>query len=370
MADDQSKRTKNLGAKVPEDTSTSMMLTPSQLNLPTLSVLINDVSELARYRPKAIARVDDASSELAQDAANSNQASGDRNNVEDWGHALSLIGLVDSKAFAENETSWTVSATHTSTNRRVVLQISKTEATGQLNEEFTNRAQKVAKLKHPCIPEILFCGKLKGVFPYYTTELLDGYSFDEIRPGLHMPGSLIDWQSGNGAVILKYILNAARAIEYAHSQGISHGEIQPSNFKIANKNQSVQVMDWGVLRFSSGNKRDGAEPNEAQDDSHGLGITLYGMVHNCLPTDREKSSPIQSESKKRTPPDLEAIVQKSTRLAPAERYESMKAFANDLERFLKKRPVEAYTESLTALNRTMYSIGRVLNLTKFLRLTK
>jgi serine/threonine protein kinase len=171
------------------------------------------------------------------------------------------------------------------------------------------------------------------------------------------------------------IVQAARALEYAHSQGIIHRDIKPANL-LHDQTGVVKVADLGLARVNamlakddqtanSGLTQAGGvlgtvdymSPEQAFDstaidhraDIYSLACTLYFLLtaqppyrgSNAMATlFKHSAAPIPSLSAARTdiPQPLEAVFQKAMAKAPAERYQSMTELIRALEAFKIEGP--------------------------------
>ncbi len=361
MAKENQPRPSNSRSDLPDELTTSTYLTASELNLPTLSVLIQDVGDLSRYRPKEIVRLDDEPDESVQDQSTSSETEG----AAGWARVLNLVGLVkdyplaEPKPINESEHHWTVAAKHVESDRSVVVKISKREVTGALSELFASAAKRTAKLKHPNIPEILFCGKLKGSLPYFVTAFIEGYTLEELRPGLHLSGDAIDWRTGSGAAVLRYICDAAIAVSLAHSQGVTHGKLSASSLRVCKATKAIKVLDWGLLPSVSGIDGKVMPTVTSNEDLKRLGATLFEVVCNTANVSRQDSDILDLLSQKPIASELDAIVMKCMQLDSSNGYESVQAFSDDINRYLARKPVLAFEEKLAGLSRSKYRIGLI-----------
>jgi eukaryotic-like serine/threonine-protein kinase len=190
-----------------------------------------------------------------------------------------------------------------------------------------------------------------------------------IVPGL--PGA--DWPSGQRArayweSVARVGTQAADALHYAHSQGVVHRDVKPSNL-LLDADGTVWVTDFGLakgdadpddlthsgdllgtLRYAPPERFAGG--SDARGDVYGLGLTLYELL-TLRPafneTDRSKlleqvlhaEPPRPRRLVPALPRDLETIVLKSIDREPARRYQTAGDLADDLRRFLDDRPIRA-----------------------------
>ena len=165
-------------------------------------------------------------------------------------------------------------------------------------------------------------------------------------------------------------IQAAEALEHAHQAGVIHRDIKPGNLLVDARGK-LWITDFGLAQFQS----DGGltltgnlpgtirymSPEQAlgkrflldhRTDIYSLGVTLYELVTLEPAFDdtdgRVLARHIAYEEPRapRTidrhiPPDLETILLKAMAKAPAERYASAQALADDLQRFLDSQPIRA-----------------------------
>ncbi|NJK92523.1 MAG: protein kinase [Blastochloris sp.] len=180
---------------------------------------------------------------------------------------------------------------------------------------------------------------------------------------------------------LAIITRVCDAIHYAHQHGVLHRDIKPGNIMIRSDGEPV-VMDFGLAKFE---QKDTDEPNsqaslgvrsmtgmtlgtidfmapeqavsskdvDERADVYSLGAVLYRLltghphyyVTGHLLNDAQKlqsHEPIPpSIHKKQIDPDLEIITLKALRSDPSERYRSVAAFKDDLERYQRGEIIQA-----------------------------
>jgi serine/threonine protein kinase/Tfp pilus assembly protein PilF len=165
---------------------------------------------------------------------------------------------------------------------------------------------------------------------------------------------------------------AAEGLHYAHTQGVFHRDVKPSNLMLTPDGR-LRLLDFGVARVAgeSGltrtNERVGTllymSPEQVQgkkvgaaSDVYSLGATLYEMLVWRPPTLGKTPQEISHRIVHRDPPEpravnrhvprgLETIVLKCLRKKPERRYGSAEALAQDLRRFARGERPEAEPES-------------------------
>ena len=129
-------------------------------------------------------------------------------------------------------------------DRPVAIKVVASELAGstQIRERFLQEARLVARLRHPGIVAVYTAGESEGLL-YFVMELVEGESLrDRIARDGRIP-------AGEVAVTLR---DLARALAYAHEQGVVHRDVKPENVLIDRASGRALLVDFGVARaFSS-----------------------------------------------------------------------------------------------------------------------
>jgi serine/threonine protein kinase len=165
-------------------------------------------------------------------------------------------------------------------------------------------------------------------------------------------------------------IQAAEALEHAHSVGIVHRDIKPANLMVDAQGK-LWITDFGLARTApdAGLTMTGdvlgtlryMSPEQAlakhglvdhRTDVYSLGVTLYELLTGTPAVsgkDREEilnritledSQPPRSFDAS-IPRDLETIVLKAMAKTPSERNVTARELADDLHRFLEDKPIYA-----------------------------
>jgi len=166
------------------------------------------------------------------------------------------------------------------------------------------------------------------------------------------------------------VRDAARALHHAHQNGVVHRDIKPENLILGEDGQ-VHIIDFGIARFFEDAELTGSgqlvgtplymSPEQVSgrvqvthlSDIYSLGLVLYELLTLRPPfraPNREallrqvvtKATPPITWRNRAIPRDLENIVHKATGKDPDERYGSAEELADDLDRYLKGKPVLAH----------------------------
>ena len=127
-------------------------------------------------------------------------------------------------------------AEDTRLGRRVVVKVLSPElGAGVSAERFEREIKLAARLQHPHIVPLLSAGDLNGL-PYYTMPYVAGASLRERMQTGPIPTN----------EALGILRDVAKALAYAHRQGIVHRDIKPENVLLSEG--SAMVADFGVAR--------------------------------------------------------------------------------------------------------------------------
>lgn len=171
-------------------------------------------------------------------------------------------------------------------------------------------------------------------------------------------------------LVVHWGIQAAEALEHAHSMGIVHRDIKPANLLI-DVREHLWVTDFGLaqhcndagltatgdlvgtLRYMSPEQALGERGRiDHRTDIYALAATLYELLtlqpllqgHNREELLRQviADAPVPPRwLNKLVPTDLETILLKALAKEPAERYASAGELAADLQRFLDHEPIRA-----------------------------
>ncbi|MCX5742758.1 MAG: serine/threonine-protein kinase, partial [Proteobacteria bacterium] len=251
---------------------------------------------------------------------------------------------------------------------------------------FEREARITARLQHPAIIHVYEAGVWPGGEPFYTMTMVEGRSLDKVVA----ERATLNERLG----LLPNVIAVADALAYAHSEHVIHRDLKPANVLVGEFGETV-VIDWGLakdlhapidpaadpatsrpLRVVTDETVSGSvvgtpaymPPEQARGESvdqradvYALGALLYKVLSGVAPyvgasadvvlelvrTQAPVSVDVHEPG---TPPDLAAIVAKAMARAPADRYPTAGALAQDLKRFETGQLVAAhrYTRSQLA----------------------
>ena len=224
-------------------------------------------------------------------------------------------------------------------------------------ERFRREATAAANLSHPNIVAVYDWGSAEGTY-YIVMEYIEGHSLAEL---LRSGGPLAPERAAEIA------MDVAEALGFAHSNGVIHRDVKPSNVLLSPDGQ-VKVTDFGIAIVAFG----GAEsnltqtgavmgtatyfsPEQAQgksldhrSDLYSLGVLLYEMLCGRPPFTGDTSVAIAYKHVQQAvpspsslgvvlPESLEAIAMKLLAKNPEERYPTAKDVIRDLRRYRQGR---------------------------------
>ncbi len=244
--------------------------------------------------------------------------------------------------------------------RQVAIKVLLEGASEQIEDRFEIEAVTGARLQHPNVVAVHEVGVEEGR-AYLVMDLVDG---ETLEARVRRDGPLAEEEA------LGLLIPVARAVEYAHGEGVLHRDLKPSNV-LVNQDGRPQITDFGLakdLRAEGGLTETGSvmgtpaymspeqangEVADTRSDVYALGAILYTLLCGSAPF---KGQPIQivhavltkppkppSLLRKGLTPDLEAICLVCLEKDPAHRYPTAAAFADDLERARCGEPVQART---------------------------
>src|SRR6478672_7967845 len=127
-----------------------------------------------------------------------------------------------------------------SLDRNVVVKVLNAElAAGLSAERFAREVRLAASLQHPNIVPVLAAGVADGI-PYYTMPYVRGES---LRARIKQTPVLPLREA------VSLLRDVARALQYAHGEGVIHRDIKPENVLLSG--EVAVVTDFGIAKAIS-----------------------------------------------------------------------------------------------------------------------
>lgn len=221
-------------------------------------------------------------------------------------------------------------------------------------KRFLAEAEAAARLRHRNIVTIFEIGAVQGQH-YFSMEFIEGETLAQRLTGGPLPGRKA----------AHYMQRTARAVHYAHAQGVVHRDLKPSNIMLDGEDEPL-VTDFGLAKrldsTQSLHTQTGAilgtpsymAPEQAAgrsrdigpaSDVYSLGAVLYELLTGRPPfqSDTHLDTLIHVLHTDPVPPrllnpkvdaDLETICLKCLEKPVSARYANAEELADDLERYL------------------------------------
>jgi serine/threonine protein kinase len=258
-------------------------------------------------------------------------------------------------------------------------------------ERFTREGKILARLSHSHIAELLDAGVTAKAEPYLVLEYVKGQPID----------TYCDAHALDIGARIGLFLDVLSAVSHAHTNLIVHRDIKPSNV-LVRKDGHVKLLDFGIAKLLADetnpasstqlSSEDGtvltprfAAPEQVTKgavttatDVYALGVLLYLLLTGQHPAGRghgpvqlakaivddepprpsdairsadagiaEKRSDTRDRLRRQFRGDLDTIIGKALKKNPSERYSSVSALADDLERYLKHEPISAQPDTVS-----------------------
>jgi serine/threonine protein kinase len=246
--------------------------------------------------------------------------------------------------------------THLALNERVAIKMLRQDVLSDNDavQRFIREAQAAVKLKSEYVARVSDVGTADNGTPYMVMEFLEGHDLGEL---LKQRGTLpVQW-----AVDL--MLQTAEALCEAHSLGIVHRDVKPTNLFVTwrpDGSSLIKVLDFGISKspmgtdmhltqtqsllgtpaYMSPEQMRSARLVDHRTDIWSLGTVFYEVLEGRKPFEAESFSemcvkvavdpptPMQN-----TPPPLQQVILRCLAKSHDQRYANMAEFARDLVPF-------------------------------------
>jgi tRNA A-37 threonylcarbamoyl transferase component Bud32 len=231
--------------------------------------------------------------------------------------------------------------------KRIFPEALRDPARGRLFRKlFFTEASLAGKLQHPHIAQIFDAG-IGEDSGYIVMEYVPGGTMERYCA----PENLLPIEQ-----VLEIAFKCARALAFAHTQGVTHRDIKPGNILYAASPADVRIGDFGLAlnRGAETTQVTGVgspaymSPEQIRDelvdyrtDLYSLGVVMYQMLTGKLPYRggnkfsiifqiTQYDPPPPSSLRREVPASLDRIVRRAMQKNAAQRYQSGDELAEDL----------------------------------------
>jgi serine/threonine protein kinase len=217
-------------------------------------------------------------------------------------------------------------------------------------ERFVLEARAAGRLSHPGIVTVFDVGEeAETGVPYIVMEYVAGRSLNKILAG--------NRKLPLGAA-LRLTQELAEALNYAHAQGVIHRDIKPANILVTTDGHA-KIADFGIAKLNQAHltlpgqvlgspaymapEQLSGEGVDARSDLFSLGVILYTLLTGYRPFQGNSATTVcfkvvnheplpVTDLDSELPPELGIIVSRAMAKNPAERYQTGREMAADIQR--------------------------------------
>ena len=132
-------------------------------------------------------------------------------------------------------------------NRKVAMAVLSRESKPSMVRRFVREARITAMLEHPNIVPIHDVGVNEEGEPYFVMKYVEGENLSTILKKLR-DGAAKYRKRYTVSYLLDIFQRVCNAIAFAHSKGVLHLDLKPSNIQVSDFGE-VLVVDWGIAKI-------------------------------------------------------------------------------------------------------------------------
>jgi serine/threonine-protein kinase len=216
-------------------------------------------------------------------------------------------------------------------------------------------------IDHPNVVHICAAAQPDAAIPYFAMELLEG---ETLRDHLERHGALDPTRA------LDLVREAAAGLAAAHERRIFHRDVKPANLFLCRGGSQItglKVIDFGLARGPEDDAEADqpqtvmgtveymapeqvvADPADARSDVYSLGVVTFRLLTRELPFDSAPAGDLLAHQLTSVAPPpswivdqldehIDTLILTAVRKNPDNRYPSMEAMLEDIDRVLGGRP--------------------------------
>jgi len=286
-------------------------------------------------------------------------------------------------------------AEHEAIEKRIALKVLHREysANADVVERFKQEAISASRIKHPNVIDVFDFGQIEDGSCFIAMELLEG---EDLGDALQKVGAFDPEQA------IRIILQVSRALGAAHARGVVHRDLKPENVFLQNTpegEQIVKIVDFGIAQLRKTEEVDEVQerkrrltktgmifgtpeymaPEQARgqaidqrSDIYAAACILYELLSGSVPfsgpsflevLNHHVLTPVpplrQQNPEVNVSTELEIVVLKGLAKQPADRFATMKEFAEALVQTPEGRNMRRSISSMSSLGEMSTSeVGR------------
>ena len=223
-------------------------------------------------------------------------------------------------------------------------------------ERFLREARAIATWHHENIVQIYYADNEDGLY-FYAMEYIRGLDLGQLISQYAEAEELIPYED-----VIRVGWACARALDYAHSKGVIHRDVKPSNLLLSEEGRVV-LGDFGIAmevsqatlgkvfgspQYIAPEQARNSADASPQSDLYSLSVMLYEMLTGRPPFEDPSPTslalqhinldpPAPHELNPSLSPGVERVLLKGLRKSPDERYQSGEELMSALERAIEEQ---------------------------------
>lgn len=260
-------------------------------------------------------------------------------------------------------------------------------------ERFRREGLAMSGMAHKNLPIFYSFGLWQQNIPFIVMEFLSGRTLKSI-----LSDGRLDWQNA-----IRLSMQICEAMSYVHSCGIVHRDLKPENIFVLDPSEHVnstnnrslaKVCDFGLAKIVQADDSESklktltetgfligtadymspeqclGRKADSRSDIYSIGCILFHMLSGSPPFTADApigvihkhiNDPVPTFDSSTFPSSLNAVIHKALSKEPDERYQDLKAMADDLSSILKgAKPQHANAQPVNKSKRTSWLVTLIV----------